>query len=50
MLLADHNTRIIVFGSSADDARFVAEQIAHEAFHNVSFFPGSTGELQSAVR
>jgi len=46
----DHNTRIIVFGSSADDARFVAEQIAHEAFHNVSFFPGPAGELQSAVR
>ena len=46
----DHNTRIIVFGSSADDARFVAEQIAREAFHNVSFFAGSAGELQAALR
>ena len=49
MLLADHNTRIIVFGSSADDARFVAEQIAREAFHNVSFFSGTPQDLQSVV-
>jgi rhodanese-related sulfurtransferase len=33
----DHNTRIIVFGASAQDARFVAEQIAREAFHNIAF-------------
>jgi rhodanese-related sulfurtransferase len=46
----DHNTRIIVFGSSPDDARFVAEQIAREAFHNVSFFAGSARELQDAIR
>jgi rhodanese-related sulfurtransferase len=46
----DHNTRIIVFGSSADEARFVAEQIAREAFHNVSFFSGTFQDLQSAVR
>jgi rhodanese-related sulfurtransferase len=33
----DHNTRIIVFGSNANDARAVADAIAGEAFHNVSF-------------
>jgi rhodanese-related sulfurtransferase len=44
----DHNTRIVVFGSSADDARFVAEQIAREAFHNVSYFAGTLRDLQEA--
>ena len=44
----DHNTRIVVFGSSADDARFVAEQIAREAFHNVSYFAGTLREVQEA--
>lgn len=33
----DHNTRIIVFGSVEKDARAVADAIASEAFHNVSF-------------
>src|SRR5438270_3804620 len=37
----DHNTRIVVFGDSGADARFVAEQIAREAFHNVAFFGGT---------
>jgi rhodanese-related sulfurtransferase len=35
--VTDHNTRIIVFGGSAEDNSFVADAIAHEAFHNVSF-------------
>jgi rhodanese-related sulfurtransferase len=43
--MEDHNTRIIVFGRSAEQARAVAEAIAREAFHNVSFFPGSFVEL-----
>ena len=46
----DHNTRIVVFGDSAEDARFVAEQIAREAFHNVAFFAGSWRDLQAAAR
>lgn len=33
----DHNTRIIVFGAHEKDARAVADAIASEAFHNVSF-------------
>jgi rhodanese-related sulfurtransferase len=44
--MEDHNTRIIVFGRSAEDARFVAEAIAREAFHNVSFFAGPPSELK----
>jgi rhodanese-related sulfurtransferase len=46
----DHNTRIVVFGGTAEDARFVAEQIAREAFHNVAYFAGSAAELQQAAR
>ena len=43
--LNDHNTRIIVFGGTVDEAHFVAQRIAREAFHNVSFFSGSAAEL-----
>jgi rhodanese-related sulfurtransferase len=35
--MEDHNTRIIVFGASADEARATAERIAKNAFHNVMF-------------
>lgn len=38
--MEDHNTRIIVFGRDAQQARAVAEAIAREAFHNVSYFEG----------
>ena len=48
--MEDHNTRIIVFGGTAEQARAVAEAIAREAFHNVSFFDGSFGEFRSALR
>lgn len=44
--MEDHNTRIIVFGGSAEEARYVAEAIAREAFHNVSFFAGQPSELK----
>ena len=33
----DHNTRIIVFGVDGKQARAVADAIASEAFHNVSY-------------
>ena len=39
--MEDHNTRLIVLGKDAAEARFVAEAIAREAFHNVSYFPGT---------
>lgn len=46
----DHNTRIVVFGRDKEQARAVAEAIAREAFHNVSFFEGSYDEFVQAVR
>jgi rhodanese-related sulfurtransferase len=48
--MEDHNTRIIVFGKTTEEARAVAEAIAKEAFHNVSFFDGSFQQLRSAIQ
>ena len=45
----DHNTRIIVVGRTAGDARYVAQGIAHEAFHNVSYFPGTFAEAKAVL-
>jgi rhodanese-related sulfurtransferase len=47
--MEDHNTRIIVIGRSTGDARFVAQAIAHEAFHNVAYFPGTYEEARAAL-
>jgi len=46
----DHNTRIIVFGSNPKDARAVADAIASEAFHNVSFVGESFEQLERALQ
>src|SRR4051794_8529568 len=35
--MEDHNTRVVVFGSTAGQARAAAEEIARNAFHNVMF-------------
>ena len=48
--MEDHNTRIVVFGRDAEQARAVAEAITREAFHNVTFFDGSYPQLMAAVR
>lgn len=48
--MEDHNTRIVVFGRDADQARAVAEAIAREAFHNVSYFEGSFAAVQQTAR
>lgn len=48
--MEDHNTRIIVFGKTAEQAKAVAEAIAKEAFHNVSFFDAGFEQLRSAVQ
>ncbi|HXH14458.1 MAG TPA: rhodanese-like domain-containing protein [Alphaproteobacteria bacterium] len=47
--MEDHNTRVIVFGGDGGQARAVAEAIAKEAFHNVSYFAGSFEELRPKV-
>jgi rhodanese-related sulfurtransferase len=48
--MEDHNTRLIVVGRDAVEARFVAEALAREAFHNVSYFPGTFEEASAALR
>lgn len=48
--MEDHNTRIVVFGRDAGQARALAEAIAHEAFHNVSYFPGTFEALRAALK
>jgi LuxR family maltose regulon positive regulatory protein len=47
--MEDHNTRIVVFGRDATQARALAEAIVREAFHNVSYFSGTFDALRSAV-
>ena len=47
--MEDHNTRIVVFGKTAEQARAVAEAIAAEAFHNVSFFDGTFEQFRIGV-
>jgi rhodanese-related sulfurtransferase len=46
--MEDHNTRIIVFGKDAAQARAAAEEMAKNAFHNVSFYGGSLADLKLA--
>lgn len=46
--MEDHNTRIVVFGQDAAQAREVAEEIAKNAFHNVGFYAGSLADLKLA--
>jgi len=39
----DHNTRVIVVG------RLVAQALAHEAFDNAAYFPGTFEEAKLAL-
>ena len=47
--MQDHNTRLIVVGRTTGDARFVAQALTNEAFHNVSYFPGTFEEAKAAL-
>ena len=47
--MEDHNTRIIVFGTNAAEARAVANEIAKNAFHNVAFFAGTYEEMEALL-
>jgi hypothetical protein len=47
--MEDHNTRVIVLAQDPAQARYVAEAIARETFHNVSYFPGTLDEARAAV-
>jgi rhodanese-related sulfurtransferase len=44
----DKGTRIIVFADNPAEARIVAEEIAHKAYWNSSYFGGSYPELKQA--
>ena len=48
--MEDHNTRIVVLGADPQSARFVAEALTREAFHNVSYFPGSIESVIESAR
>ena len=48
--MEDHNTRIVVVGRDPQDARYVAEALAREAFHNVSYFPGTFEAARTALQ
>jgi rhodanese-related sulfurtransferase len=46
--MEDHNTRIIVMGRDSAQARAAAEEIAKNAFHNVSYYGGKISDLKTA--
>jgi rhodanese-related sulfurtransferase len=48
--MEDHNTRIIVLGRDGEQARAVAEEIARNAFHNVTYFNGGIDSVLTAVQ
>jgi rhodanese-related sulfurtransferase len=48
--MEDHNTRLIVIGRDVAEARYVAEALSREAFHNVAYFRGSFHEALAAVK
>lgn len=48
--MEDHNTRIVVLGEDAGAARYVAEALAREAFHNVSYFAGTFQQARAALQ
>lgn len=47
--MEDHNTRIIIFGEGGKQSREVAEAVAREAFHNVTYFSGSYEALSALI-
>lgn len=48
--MEDHNTRIVAFGRDASQARALAEAVAREAFHNVSYFADTFEVLRSVAK
>ena len=47
--MEDHNTRILVIGTNGEAARYVAEALTREAFHNVSYFAGPFTTVQKSL-
>jgi rhodanese-related sulfurtransferase len=48
--MEDHNTRLVVVGGDVSEARYVAETLAREAFHNVSYFRGTFEEARALLK
>jgi rhodanese-related sulfurtransferase len=46
----DFNTRIVVYGRDAAQARALAEAVARTARHNVTYFPGTFDDLVLGMR
>ena len=46
----DFNTRIVLFGRDAAQARALAEAFSRTPWHNVMYFPGTFGDLAAVVR
>jgi rhodanese-related sulfurtransferase len=46
----DFNTRVVLFGRDATQARVVANLMAKRPWHNVSYFPGSFEALAAALK
>ena len=47
--MEDHNTRVIVLAGDAVKAQYVAEALAREAFHNVTYFAGTVEKARAAI-
>jgi rhodanese-related sulfurtransferase len=47
--MEDHNTRVIVFGADAAQARAVTAELAKNAFHNVAFYAGALDTLAAGL-
>ena len=45
----DKGTRVVVFGDTAEQARLVAEEVAHKAYWNSSYFGGSFRDLSAVA-
>jgi len=50
MPLDDFNTRIILFGRDAAQARAVADALAKRPWHNIMYFPGTFETLAAALK
>lgn len=48
--MEDHNTRVLVVGANAAQARALAEAIAREAFNNVAFFAGEASQVRGTAQ
>ena len=46
----DFNTRIVLFGRDANQARTLADALSKRPWHNVTYYPGTFETLRSAIK